>query len=86
MSPDRTPRHRAATRTTHPTHHRTGTRGASAHSPGEAVAPPQHHTPAPPCASPTASGARGLATGRFFSRDGQLVATVVQEGLLRVGD
>ncbi|GAA4618895.1 acyl-CoA thioesterase II [Saccharopolyspora hordei] len=37
------------------------------------------------CASPSASGARGLATGRFFSRDGQLVATVVQEGLLRVG-
>jgi acyl-CoA thioesterase-2 len=36
------------------------------------------------CASPTASGARGLATGRFFSRDGHLVATVVQEGLLRV--
>ncbi|MFI0467452.1 acyl-CoA thioesterase II [Saccharopolyspora sp. 5N102] len=38
------------------------------------------------CASPSASGARGLATGRFFARDGQLVATVVQEGLLRVGD
>jgi acyl-CoA thioesterase II len=36
------------------------------------------------CASPSASGARGLATGRFFSRDGRLVATVVQEGLLRV--
>lgn len=36
------------------------------------------------CASPSASGARGLATGRFFTRDGQLVATVVQEGLLRV--
>ncbi|GAB3274236.1 acyl-CoA thioesterase II [Parasphingorhabdus pacifica] len=38
------------------------------------------------CASPSASGSRGLATGRFFSRDGQLVATVVQEGLLRVLD
>ncbi|GAA4890115.1 acyl-CoA thioesterase II [Saccharopolyspora cebuensis] len=38
------------------------------------------------CASPSASGGRGLATGRFFSRDGQLVATVVQEGLLRVLD
>ncbi|MBP2338276.1 acyl-CoA thioesterase-2 [Saccharothrix coeruleofusca] len=38
------------------------------------------------CASPSASGARGLATGRFFSADGQLVATVVQEGLLRVLD
>ena len=37
------------------------------------------------CDSPSASGARGLATGRFFTRDGQLVATVVQEGLLRVG-
>ncbi|GAA3462035.1 acyl-CoA thioesterase II [Saccharothrix longispora] len=38
------------------------------------------------CASPSASGARGLATGRFYARDGQLVATVVQEGLLRVLD
>lgn len=37
------------------------------------------------CSSPSASGGRGLANGRFFSRDGQLVATVVQEGLLRVG-
>jgi acyl-CoA thioesterase-2 len=36
------------------------------------------------CASPSASGARGLATGRFFAQDGTLVATVVQEGLLRV--
>jgi acyl-CoA thioesterase-2 len=35
-------------------------------------------------ASPTASGARGLATGRFFAADGTLIATVVQEGLLRV--
>ncbi|MBE8518720.1 acyl-CoA thioesterase II [Amycolatopsis sp. H6(2020)] len=35
-------------------------------------------------ASPTASGARGLATGRFFAQDGTLIATVVQEGLLRV--
>lgn len=38
------------------------------------------------CSSPSASGARGLATGNFFSRDGSLVATVVQEGLLRVLD
>lgn len=38
------------------------------------------------CHSPAASGARGLATGRFFSQDGELVATVVQEGLLRVKD
>lgn len=36
------------------------------------------------CSSPSASGARGLANGRFFTRDGRLVATVVQEGLLRV--
>lgn len=34
--------------------------------------------------SPTASGGRGLATGRFFGLDGTLIATVVQEGLLRV--
>lgn len=36
------------------------------------------------CVSPTASGSRGLATGRFFSADGKLIATVVQEGLLRL--
>jgi acyl-CoA thioesterase-2 len=34
--------------------------------------------------SPSASGARGLATGRFFTQDGKLIATVVQEGLLRI--
>lgn len=34
--------------------------------------------------SPVASGARGLATGRFFRRDGTHVATTVQEGLVRV--
>jgi len=34
--------------------------------------------------SPSASGARGLATGRFFAQDGTLLATVVQEGLLRI--
>ncbi|WP_433665258.1 acyl-CoA thioesterase [Nocardia sp. CA-128927] len=33
--------------------------------------------------SPVASGSRGLATGRFFSRDGELLATTVQEGLIR---
>ncbi|WP_229746111.1 acyl-CoA thioesterase [Rhodococcoides trifolii] len=33
--------------------------------------------------SPVAAGSRGLATGRFFSRTGELVATVVQEGLIR---
>lgn len=36
------------------------------------------------CRSPSASGSRGLATGRFFTRDGRLVATAVQEGLVRV--
>jgi acyl-CoA thioesterase-2 len=36
------------------------------------------------CASPSASGARGLATGQFFTQSGVHVATVVQEGLLRV--
>ncbi|HEY9476343.1 MAG TPA: acyl-CoA thioesterase II [Mycobacteriales bacterium] len=34
--------------------------------------------------SPSASGGRGLAEGRFWTRDGRHVATVVQEGLLRV--
>lgn len=33
--------------------------------------------------SPSASGGRGLATGRFFAADGRLVASVVQEGLIR---
>jgi len=35
-------------------------------------------------ASPSASGARGFNDGRFFSRDGVLVASVAQEGLIRV--
>lgn len=34
-------------------------------------------------ASPSASGGRGLGIGRIFSRDGQLVASVGQEGMLR---
>jgi acyl-CoA thioesterase-2 len=34
------------------------------------------------CASPTASGSRGMATGRFFTRAGRLVATVMQEGVV----
>ncbi len=33
--------------------------------------------------SPTASGARGLVRGRFFTQDGRLVATTAQEGLIR---
>jgi len=34
--------------------------------------------------SPSASGGRGLAFARVFSEDGRLVASVAQEGLLRV--
>ncbi len=34
--------------------------------------------------SPSASGARGFARGSLFSRDGRLVASTCQEGLLRV--
>jgi len=34
-------------------------------------------------ASPAAAGARAFATGRLFTRDGRLVVSVVQEGLLR---
>ncbi|GAA2066114.1 acyl-CoA thioesterase II [Polymorphospora rubra] len=35
------------------------------------------------CASPSASGGRGLATGRMFSADGRHIASAVQEGLVR---
>lgn len=39
------------------------------------------------CDSPTAGHARGLNRGNIFSRDGTLVASVTQEGLVRqVGD
>jgi acyl-CoA thioesterase II len=34
--------------------------------------------------SPRATGARGLSMGKIFSQDGQLVASVAQEGLIRV--
>ncbi|UKE74393.1 acyl-CoA thioesterase II [Xanthomonas graminis] len=34
--------------------------------------------------SPSAQGSRGLARGQFFTRDGVLVASTVQEGLIRV--
>lgn len=34
-------------------------------------------------ASPAASGGRGLNMGKIFTADGLLVATVVQEGLIR---
>lgn len=33
--------------------------------------------------SPVAAGSRGLATGRFYSRGGELLATTVQEGVIR---
>ena len=36
--------------------------------------------------SPSASGARGLARGSIYTRDGLLVASVAQEGLIRVTD
>jgi acyl-CoA thioesterase-2 len=35
--------------------------------------------------SPSAGGARGLSFGRLFDADGMLVATAVQEGLIRPG-
>lgn len=34
--------------------------------------------------SPSAHGARGLALGRVFAQDGTLVATIAQEGLIRL--
>jgi acyl-CoA thioesterase II len=34
--------------------------------------------------SPSAGGGRGFATGRLFTADGRLVASVVQEGLVRL--
>ncbi|MEV4278238.1 acyl-CoA thioesterase [Actinoplanes xinjiangensis] len=34
-------------------------------------------------ASPSASGSRGLASGRMFTREGRHIASAVQEGLLR---
>ncbi|MEO0602037.1 MAG: acyl-CoA thioesterase II, partial [Myxococcota bacterium] len=33
--------------------------------------------------SPSASGARGLVTGRFYDQAGRLVASTAQEGLIR---
>ena len=36
--------------------------------------------------SPNASGARGFARGRIFTRDGRLVASTAQEGLMRRRD
>lgn len=34
--------------------------------------------------SPNSSGARGFARGQFFNRDGELLASTAQEGLVRV--
>jgi acyl-CoA thioesterase-2 len=34
--------------------------------------------------SPSASGGRGLAKGRFYTQDGRQVCSVVQEGMIRV--
>ena len=36
--------------------------------------------------SPSTAGARGFCRGNVFTRDGQLVASVAQEGLIRVHD
>jgi acyl-CoA thioesterase-2 len=36
--------------------------------------------------SPAAGGGRGFSTGRLFTRDGKLVVSVVQEGLMRKVD
>jgi acyl-CoA thioesterase-2 len=36
--------------------------------------------------SPVAAGARGFTRGSFYTRDGQLVASVAQEGLMRPRD
>ncbi|MDG2026362.1 MAG: thioesterase family protein [Acidimicrobiales bacterium] len=33
--------------------------------------------------TPASTGARGLATGRVFTHDGRLIASVMQEGLIR---
>lgn len=34
--------------------------------------------------SPSASGGRGFARGRFFNQDGKLIVSTAQEGLIRV--
>ncbi|GAA2461006.1 acyl-CoA thioesterase [Agromyces soli] len=36
--------------------------------------------------SPSAAGGRGLSLGRIYTRDGMLVASVAQEGMVRVPD
>lgn len=37
------------------------------------------------CDSPSSSGGRGLARGCIFDRSGRLIASVAQEGMIRVG-
>jgi acyl-CoA thioesterase-2 len=36
--------------------------------------------------SPSASGGRGLSLGRIYTREGVLIASVAQEGMVRVPD
>ena len=36
------------------------------------------------CDSPTAQGARGLTRGMIYSRDGRLIASTAQEGMIRI--
>jgi acyl-CoA thioesterase-2 len=36
--------------------------------------------------SPTSQGGRGLAHGRFYDREGRLVASVSQESMIRLPD
>ena len=54
-------------------------------------------SPRPPCAlgvdwllyvqsSPSAQGGRGLGAARVFTRDGTLVASIAQEGMVRFPD
>jgi acyl-CoA thioesterase II len=38
------------------------------------------------CYSPAASGGRGLAQGRIYTEDGRLIASTMQEGLVRTPD
>ena len=37
------------------------------------------------CDSPSSSGGRGLARGLIYDRNGRLVASTIQEGMIRVG-
>ena len=36
--------------------------------------------------SPHTGGSRGLGRGTFFTRDGEIIASTIQEGLFRVKD